>query len=74
MRFAAAGQNEACGVSTESPQREGVHNAGFVALRAPGAEIQDFKVLTGHEMAEKWRCRALLHRVHNTSCGLELIG
>ena len=51
MHFAAAGRNGACGVSTESPRRGGVHNAGFVAFRAPGAEIRDFKVFTGQKMA-----------------------
>ena len=47
MRFAAAGQNGACGVSTESPRRGGVRNAGFVAVRAPSAEIRNFEVFTG---------------------------
>ena len=54
MRFAAAGRNGACGVSTESPRRGGVRNARFVAFRAPGAEIRNFKVFTGRKMAGKW--------------------
>ena len=55
MRFAAAGRNGACGVSTESPRRGGVRNAGFVAVRAPGAEIRNFEVFTSRKMAGKWR-------------------
>ena len=54
MRFAAAGRNGASGVSTEIPRRGGVRNAGFVAVRAPGAEIRNFKVFTGRKMAGKW--------------------
>ena len=54
MRFAAAGRNGVCGVSAESPRRGGVRNAGFVAFRAPGAEIRNFEVLTGRKMAGKW--------------------
>ena len=54
MRFAAAGRNGACGVSTESPRRGGVCNAGFLAFRAPRAEIRNFKVFTGRKMAGKW--------------------
>ena len=54
MRFAAAGQNGACGVSTESPRRGGVRNAGFVAVRAPGEEKRNIEVFTGREMAGKW--------------------
>ena len=50
MRFAAAGRNGACGVSTKSPRRGGVRNAGFVAFRAPGAEIWNFEVFR----AGKW--------------------
>ena len=45
MRFAAAGRK-----STGSPRREGVRNAGFVALQAPGAEIRNFEVFTGRKM------------------------
>ena len=53
--FAAAGRNGACGVSTESPRRGGVRKADLGVVRAPGAEIQNFEVLTGREMAGKWR-------------------
>ena len=52
MRFAATGRNGACGVSTESPRRAGVRNAGFVAFRAPGAEIRNFEVFTGRNWPE----------------------
>ena len=54
MHFAAADRIGACGVSTESPRRGGVHNADFVALHATGAEIWNFEVLTGRIMAGKW--------------------
>ena len=54
MRFATAGWNGACGVSTESPRQGGVRNAGFVAFGAPGAEIQNFKVFTSWKIAGKW--------------------
>ena len=53
MRFATAGRNGACGVSMESSRRGGVRNAGFVAFRAPGAEIRNFEVFTGQKMAGK---------------------
>ena len=52
MRFAAAGRNEACGVSTQSPRWGGVRNAGFVAFRAPGAKIRNFEVFTGRNWPE----------------------
>ena len=51
MRFAAAGRNGECSVSTESPRRARVRNASFVAVRAPGPEIRNFEVFTGREMA-----------------------
>ena len=49
MRFVCL----SCGVSTKSPRRGGVRNAGFVAFRATGAEIRNFKVFTGRKMAGK---------------------
>ena len=52
MRFAAVGRNGACGVSTESPRRGGVRNAGFVAVRAPGVEICNFEVFTSRKWPE----------------------
>ena len=70
MRFAAVGRNEACGVSTQSPRWGGVRNTSFVVVRAPGAEIRDFKVFTGPkwpENGENGQIREIPEKSHDSN-------
>ena len=53
MRFAAAGWNGACGVSTESPRRGGVRNAGFGGGPGPRLGDTEFQSILGRKMAGK---------------------
>ena len=65
MRFAAAGRNGACWVSTESPRRGGVRYAGFVAFRAPGTTTTNFEVFTGRKMGKMAKIREIPKKSHD---------